>query len=133
MILLEYSMGVPKVGGAGERRRRPRFHLACGLRVDLPGDVLLQTRTEDVSAESFFFFTDSALALGQIIECDLAIPRHRPRSAQEFHDIFSPDSNIVLRCRAEVVRISPQPDHVRFGVACRLRDYTVGARLDSIG
>lgn len=108
----------PVPADAPDRRRRPRFRLACPLRLFRPGDgSVIDTKTRDISCEGFFCVTGSLLSPNEQLECELAIPAG--------HNGSGHDEPIVLRCRAEVVRVERQQENLFFGVACRVADYTI--------
>jgi hypothetical protein len=99
------------------RRRRSRLRLEYSVRLHRPGELIpTVTRTEDVSCEGFFFFTDRRFSLSESLNCELVIPG-------EDSDWLT-ERAFVLRCRVEVVRVVPQPDE-SYGVACRVADYTI--------
>jgi hypothetical protein len=97
-----------------DRRRHPRLRLAYFLRLFRSGQpVVIETKTEDLSCDGFYCISDRAIPLHEKIDCELLIPGE-PR-----------ETDLVLRCRAEVVRVTTDPVAPRFGVACRLEAYTV--------
>jgi hypothetical protein len=105
-------------GEAPDRRRRPRFRLAYPVRLCRPGDAVhIETRTEDLSCEGFFCFSVRLFPLHQTLECELVIFGDKPAQPIE--------QEMVLRCRAEVVRIAPRGLGAKFGVACRFMDYMI--------
>jgi hypothetical protein len=57
----------------------------------------------------------------ETLECELVIPSDEPGRLVE-HDM-------VLRCRAEVVRVAPRGPGGSFGVACRFADYTIDRQI----
>jgi hypothetical protein len=103
-------------GDAPERRRRPRFRLFCPVRLfRLGSGSRIDTKTEDISCEGFFCVTGSLLSPKEQLECELVIPI----------DSRNSDEVLILRCRAEVVRVERQKENLFFGVACRLADYRI--------
>jgi hypothetical protein len=113
-------MLLPKVvtGAAPDRRRRPRLRLAYPIRLHQPSEeVLVEAKTEDLSCEGFFCISERVFPPHETLECELVIPSDEPGQPVE-HDI-------VLRFRAEVVRVVPQGPEGVFGVACRFADYTI--------
>lgn len=105
-----------------DRRRRPRLRLTYPLRLYRHGETFrVETRTEDISCEGFFCVVGRKYSVGEILECELVIP------SDELGQSFGHD--MVLRCRAEVVRVAPQADRAAFGLACRLADYTIGPQI----
>ena len=102
-----------------DRRRRPRLRLAYCLRLSRPGErSLTETKTEDISCEGFFCVTYRSFCSGETLQCELVIP-----GGEQDHEIVQ---EMVLRCRADVVRVVPRENNMGFGIACRLADYTIG-------
>jgi hypothetical protein len=117
-------MLLPKAltGDAPDRRRRPRLRLAYAIRLHRPGgEALVETKTHDLSCEGFFCIADRAFSPHDKVECELVIPTGRP------DQLFEQD--IILRCRAEVVRVEWQGSGGAFGVACRFADYTLDRQI----
>jgi hypothetical protein len=115
---------LPKVmtGDAPDRRRRPRLRLAYPVRLHPPrGEARVETQTEDLSCEGFFCISDRAFLPHETLECELVIPSGTPDQLV--------DHSMVLRCRAEVVRVSSQGHGGEFGVACRFADYTLDQQI----
>jgi hypothetical protein len=103
---------------APERRHHPRLRLSYRLRLFRPGQsVGIETKTEDLSCDGFYCISDRPILRHERIECELLIPGEPG------------DSDLVLRCRAEVVRVTKEPLEPRFGVACRLEAYTVNHNI----
>jgi hypothetical protein len=102
---------------AHDRRRRPRLRLSCSLRLYRPGGVpTIATRTEDISCQGFYFTSEDPFEPRERLECELILQGEELGSHSEI--------DVVLRGRAEVVRIVPKGLR-GFGVACRLENYTV--------
>jgi hypothetical protein len=94
---------------ATDRRRRPRLRLAYPLRIHLPGEsICVETKTEDLSCEGFSCISERSFSLDQVLECELVIP-----------------GNLVLRGRAQVVRVVTNGQGATFGLACRFEDYAI--------
>jgi len=105
-----------------ERRRHPRLRLSYLLRLFRPGNSTgIETTTEDLSCDGFYCISDHPVQPHERIECELLIP------SEQLGESTEPD--LVLRCRAEVVRVVPDRLAPRFGVACRLEDYTINRNL----
>jgi hypothetical protein len=105
-----------------ERRRHPRLRLSYLLRLFRPGNSAgIETTTEDLSCDGFYCISDHPVQPHELIECELLIP------SEQLGESSEPD--LVLRCRAEVVRVVPDRLAPRFGVACRLEDYTINRNL----
>ena len=106
-------------GDVPDRRRRSRLRLTYPLRLYRPGEVSrIETKTQDISCEGFFCITDRVFSPSEFLECELVIP-----SAELGQPL---ERDMILRCRAEVVRVVQQGGETAFGVACRLADYTIG-------
>ncbi len=107
-----------------DRRRRPRLKLACPVRLyRLDETSWIDTTTEDISCEGFFCVTSRIFSPRETLECELLIP------SEQF---CQPGENeVILHCRAEVVRIEPKADSKAYGMACRLMDYTLDLQIDS--
>jgi hypothetical protein len=103
---------------ASDRRGRPRFKLAYPVRLWQSGQATrVETKTEDLSCEGFFCVSERAFAAHETLECELVISGDNPGQPVE--------RDMVLRCRAEVVRVVPLGSRGLCGVACRFADYTV--------
>lgn len=124
IILWSVIMLLPKVvpGVAPDRRRRPRLRLAYPIRLHQSGEeVRVEAKTQDLSCEGFFCISERVFSAHQTLECELVIPGDEPGQRVE-HDM-------VLRFRAEVVRVVPQGPGGAFGVACRFADYTIARQI----
>ncbi len=118
-----FSRPVTETEDAGDRRRRPRLKLAYPVRLRQMGeDEQVETRTEDLSCEGFLCVSEHVFSPHEILECELVIP-----SREEGQPI--PEHDIVLRCRAEVVRVVPEAPAGMFGIACRFADYTIDEEI----
>jgi hypothetical protein len=100
---------------ATDRRRRPRLRLAYPLCIRIPGEsICVETKTEDLSCEGFSFISERSFSPHQVLECELVIP-----------------GNLVLRGRAQVVRVVTNRNGGTFGLACRFEDYAIyGSQSD---
>jgi hypothetical protein len=121
-------MFLPKIvtGDAPDRRRRPRFRLAYPVRLWKPGDaVRVETKTENLSCEGFFCASERIFSPRQTLECEIVI----------FSDKLGQplEQDIVLRCRAEVVRVVPWAFGAALGVACRFADYAIDQQFVAPG
>lgn len=100
-----------------DRRRRPRLMLAYPLRLFRMGNgSRVETKTENISCDGFFCTTKSFLSPREKLECELILISGNGQPL---------DDAIILRCRAEVVRVVRQNEDSTFGVGCRVVDYTV--------
>lgn len=112
---------ITKVSYIPERRRRPRLRLACPVRLHRTGETSwIETKTEDISCEGFYCVTGQVFSIPETLECELVIPSG---------ELGTQDHEMVLRCRAEVVRIEPQADNKAYGIACRLMDYNLDVQM----
>ena len=96
-----------------DRRRRSRMRLVYPVRLRRPGSfVVAETKTVDISSDGFFCFTRQPFSPREALQCELLIPPDQ--------SLHTGERDLVLPCYAEVVRVVPQADGHRFGVACRL-------------
>jgi len=108
----------PKDGRpAAERRARSRVRLRWPLSIlDGQRDArILSTVTENLSSRGFCCVLEEPLAAGESVACLLKLPPvHDPRISQ------------ALRCQAQVIWVRVMDDG-RFGIGCRIDDYSVVA------
>jgi len=98
---------------AHDRRQRCRLRLAYPIRLNRSGShVTTEVLTENISSDGFFCLTRHPFTLRETIHCELVIPAEHPNDALE-HDV-------VLRYKAEVVRVVRESDGSGFGIGCRL-------------
>ena len=117
----------PKFAASTNRRDRLRLQLACRLRLRRPGRLeTVATYTEDVSCEGFFFTSEHVFSLSEDLECELCIGCDAPDTLSEI--------GILVMGTAEVVRVESAGAERTFGIACRLKAYTVQVlnRLDTV-
>src|SRR5579862_348276 len=108
--------------GGTDRRRHPRLRLSYVLRLFRPEhSARIETQTEDLSSDGFYCISTQAILPHEMVECELLIPAEPAGDARE--------SDLVLRCRAQVVRVVPDPLARTFGVACRLEAYTFNRNI----
>jgi hypothetical protein len=101
-----------------ERRCRPRLRLALPVVLLPPGAAeRIETKTEDVSCDSFYCFSNRPFSPEDRLECELLIPGDQLSSV--------PEPDLCVRCQVRVVRVVPRGPQLGFGVACRLEDYTI--------
>lgn len=113
----------PVTEDAGDRRRRPRLKLAYPVRLRQMGEKeQVETRTEDLSCEGFLCVSEHVFSPHEILECELVIPSREA-------DQPVPEHDIVLCCRAEVVRVVPEVLGGMFGIACRFADYSINREV----
>jgi len=100
-----------------ERRQRRRVRLRWPLSI-LTGQRdtrVLSTVTENVSSRGFSCVVDEPLTAGQSVECILS-----------FQSRYDFQVSQALRCQAQVVWVKAI-DNGRFGIGCRIDDYTTVA------
>jgi hypothetical protein len=101
---------------AHERRRSLRVALHLTLYLAIPGSAQLRhTTTQDVSSDGFYCFLNASLTPGEWINCDLLLGSHAPGC----------ETTLLLRCRAQVMRVEKFAEEERYGIACRIDDYRV--------
>jgi hypothetical protein len=106
------------LGSGPDRRFRPRLRLALPLVLFQSGETeRIQTTTEDVSCDSFYFVSDHPFSPDDRLECELLIPGDDLSSV--------PEDDLCLRCGVRVVRVEERGPQLGFGVACKLEDYNV--------
>jgi hypothetical protein len=107
-----------RLGSGRDRRRHPRFKLALPLVLFRPGEAeKIETKTEDVSCDSFYCISDRPFSPDDRLECELLIPGDELSSV--------PEDDLCLRCRVRVVRAVERGPQLGFGIACRLEDYKI--------
>jgi hypothetical protein len=110
--------------GAAEKRKHPRFKLACPVRIHRDGDPReIETHTEDISCDGFFCRSDHAFLPHEHLDCEVLIP------GSELHSAAG--GQLVMSCRVEVVRLVPAAPQAKSGIACRVEDYSIRVQLDS--
>jgi hypothetical protein len=99
-----------------ERRLRGRMGLRWPLRIlKGPRDArVLSTFTENLSSGGFCCVLEEPLAEGECVVCLLSLALHDLRKSQALH------------CQARVVWVTVMEDG-RYGVGCRIDDYTIVA------
>ncbi len=80
---------------------------------------MIETKTENVSCDSFYFVSDRPFTLNERLNCELLIPGDEASSV--------PDDGLRLYCNVRVVRVVSKGFQLGFGVACELEEYTVAA------
>lgn len=108
----------PRAERKFERRCNSRLNLALPLvLVRAEGRGHIETKTENVSCNSFYCISDRPLSLDEMVECELLIPGDEVSSV--------PEPGLRLSCRARVVRVVARESYSGFGIACKLEDYTI--------
>jgi hypothetical protein len=77
------------------------------------------SKTEDISCEGFYCISESPFTRGEVVECQIVVPDEGAN--------HSPDPDLVLVCRVEVVRVVELEEDQAFGIACRFLEYSVSA------
>jgi hypothetical protein len=109
-----------------DRRSRPRFQLACPLLVLRPGiEPVVAARTADVSCQGFYFTSEHSFVPSEKVECELVIQGATNGTTGSTSGGIFPEMAVLLRGKAEVVRVDLTDAESTFGVACRLESYTV--------
>jgi hypothetical protein len=107
---------ISRQGSGLDRRFRPRLRLALPLVLFRSGETgRIQTTTQDVSCDSFYFVSDHPFSPDDRLECELVIPGDALSSV--------PEDDLCLRCGVRVVRVEKRGPQLGFGVACRLENY----------
>ena len=99
-----------------DRRRRARVQIhwpLCFIRTGTSACV--ETVTHDLSSEGFYCITNTAFVPGEIRECTLSVPMHRPYGGDRVRPVL---------CRVRVIRVETLGDEDgSYGVGCRIEDY----------
>lgn len=70
----------------------------------------------NISSDGFYCMAPRPFTPGEWIECDILVPT----LADPHRDL------LVLRCRAQVLRVETTGKEDAYGLACRIEDYSVG-------
>jgi hypothetical protein len=97
-----------------ERRKTNRVGLRWHLRLSGAAIRPIQTRTENISSQGFYFILEHPLIPGEALDCELAIPNYGSGGVTR---------SIV--CKADVVRVESRGAESGFGVGCRMVDFTL--------
>jgi hypothetical protein len=114
------QVGLPISGqGSGlDRRCRPRLRLALPVVLFRTGETgRIETITEDISCDSFYFVSDHPFSPDDLLECELLIPGDGVSSV--------PEDDLCVHGGVRVIRVEERGPKMGFGVACRLEDYKV--------
>lgn len=98
-----------------DRRKRARVQVhwpVCFIRTGTSGCV--ETVTHDLSSDGFYCLADTAFVPGEIRECTLSVPMHRPYSGDRVRPVL---------CRVRVIRVEALGEDGAYGVGCRIEDY----------
>jgi PilZ domain len=94
-----------------ERRAAQRFEMHVPLAVHFDGRTALGF-TQDLSGRGIFFYAETALPEGAVVESTLTMPSE-----------ITLGENMPVRCRGRVVRASTSPAGQRNGIAVQLDSY----------
>ncbi len=109
------SVSESKIQIEQERRRRLRAQVHWGLTLHAHADgSAVETRTENVSSEGFYFLSEHPAIPGQVIHCTMMVPWHGGAG----------EGPLCLQCQARVVRVQPESEAGRFGIGCRIERYS---------
>ena len=119
--LTPFESGAEDSRPAVERRLHQRIRLRWPLSIlketaDSDTARVVTTVTENLSSRGFWCVLDETLAAGEHFACILDFPCRRDPE---------PECQ-ALRCQAQVVWVRTMADG-RFGIGCRIDDYTVVA------
>ena len=111
--------------GYRERRRRHRAHVHWQVefhRQDLQGSAA--TETQNLSSDGFYCRSKAVFAPGELIDCTLQIPSHRPQSN---------GAVVPVNCRVRVVRVDAADSEGFHGIGCRIEDYHLALEAMRVG
>lgn len=112
-----------------DRRGRRRLKLPYSIVLHRLGDLTgIQTTAEDISSDGFYCISDQPFSPNEQLDCEVLIPPQDSSGATE--------KNLVLHCRAEVVRVVADGLKPGYGLACHLKDFTIsrqGVKQDLVG
>lgn len=112
------SWPISRLGSDLDRRVRPRLRLALPVALFRSEDgTRIETKTENLTCDSFFCVSDHPFSVNEQLECELLIAGDGLSSV--------PEDDLYLRCQVRVVRVVPKGTKRGFGLACRLEDYTI--------
>ena len=110
------------IGIPSDRRGRQRLKLPYSIVLHRMGETAgVQTATEYISSDGFFCISEQPFSPNEKLDCEVLIPNQDSRS--------SGGESLVLHCRAEVVRVVTDGIKPGYGLACRLKDYTVSRTI----
>jgi len=102
-----------------ERRSRQRFQLHLPLTIQVDGKTVAGF-TQDVSARGLFFYTETQLAEGSVVELTFTMPSE-----------ITLAESMRMRCSARVLRSAPSNAGGSVGVAVQLDSYEYLPSLES--
>jgi hypothetical protein len=100
------------------RRSRQRLKLPYSIVLYRLGDSRgIRTTTQDISSDGFYCVSEQPFSPSEKLECEVVIP------SQVLG--VSNGENLVLRCRAEVVRVIADGLRPGYGLACHVEDFAI--------
>jgi hypothetical protein len=98
-----------------DRRRRARVQIHWPVSFIRTGTSdCVETVTHDLSSDGFYCVANTAFVPGEIRECILSVPMHRPYGGERVRPVL---------CRVRVIRVETLGEDGSYGVACRIEDY----------
>ena len=98
-----------------DRRRRYRARVHWPVQFERRGAAdFLTTETQDISSDGFYCRSTAVFATGELVDCTLHVPAHRPQASGE---------TLPIRCRVRIVRVGEPDSQGLRGVGCRIEDY----------
>jgi hypothetical protein len=77
----------------------------------------LESVTENLSSQGFYCFSQTPIALGEVLMCRLTVPTYDPSRTNE---------HTVLECNVRVIRSEAVRADGLYGIAFRIEDYHFG-------
>jgi len=101
--------------GRLDRRRRQRAAVHWSVQFHRPDATdLLATETQDLSSDGFYCRSSAVFTPGELVDCTLRVPAHRPRASGEM---------LLVKCRVRIVRIDDADSRGLYGIGCRIEDF----------
>jgi hypothetical protein len=104
-----------QAGPDRRRRRRVDLHWTVYLWPDETAQPI-RSETRNICSGGFYCIVEQPLMPGEWIECDIFVP-----STDNPHEDL-----LVLRSCVQVLRVEVNGTGSRYGLACRIEDYSVG-------
>jgi hypothetical protein len=105
------------------RRASARCKLSYPVRLHIPGEgQWVSATTSDVSSDGFYCTSASPFRPHSELDCEIVIPTEGVVSPPPAHTAHS---QLVLRCRVQVVRLVAKGLDPGYGMACRIERYNV--------
>ena len=98
-----------------DRRRRYRARVHWPVQFLRRDDSdFLTTETQDLSSDGFYCRSKTVFAPGELVDCTLQVPAHRPRAS---------GGMLPVKCRVRIVRVDEPDSQGLHGIGCRIEDY----------